>query len=385
MSYYFARPTLATSIAQSLLHPDILNQGLRSGLFMSGLRRTGKTTFLLNDLIPALEQQGALVLYVDLWSDTKANPAQLVRDAIRSALTQLQTPGSALLAKLSRLSGVDVSMLGFKFSFKLDKLGEAGGAPLAQAVTELVDQVKREVVLIVDEVQQTITTDEGSHLLMALKAARDAVNLRPGTPGHFIFVGTGSHRAMINELTARRTQAFSGASSVTFPVLGEDYVADLLQRLSRSGAGNIPSQVAAQQAFQTLGHRPEELMKALLQVQLHTPPGADPDTYLPVVASTLRSAAADIELAKIEQLGGLATAIFERIASTDGDATGIFSADAAAEYSRYIGREVKVDDIQPIVNELMAANIILRRGHGQYAIADPAVQEIWREKRRSLT
>jgi hypothetical protein len=124
----------------------------------------------------------------------------------------------------------------------------------------LVDQVKREVVLIVDEVQQTITTDEGSHLLMT-----------------------------------------------------------------------------------------------------------------------------DIELAKIEQLGGLATAIFERIASTDSDATGIFSADAAAEYSRHIGHGVKVDYIQPIVNELMAANIILRRGHGQYSIADPAVQEIWREKRRSLT
>ncbi|WP_377705594.1 hypothetical protein [Pseudoduganella sp. UC29_71] len=40
MSYYFARPALAASIAQSLLHPDILNQGLRSGLFISGLRRT---------------------------------------------------------------------------------------------------------------------------------------------------------------------------------------------------------------------------------------------------------------------------------------------------------------------------------------------------------
>jgi hypothetical protein len=31
----------------------VLDEGLRSGLFLSGLRRTGKTTFLVNDLIPA--------------------------------------------------------------------------------------------------------------------------------------------------------------------------------------------------------------------------------------------------------------------------------------------------------------------------------------------
>lgn len=46
-------------MARQLIHPDVLSEGLRSGLFISGQRRTGKTTFLHNDLIPVLEREGA--------------------------------------------------------------------------------------------------------------------------------------------------------------------------------------------------------------------------------------------------------------------------------------------------------------------------------------
>lgn len=325
MSSLFSRPELAAVMARQLLQPDVLSEGLRSGLFISGLRRTGKTTFLRNDLIPALEQLGALVIYVDLWTDINVNPAQLVRDAIRAALDQLQTPGSALLARLSRVSGIDVGVLSFKFGFKLEKIGEAGGTTLAQVITELIDQSGRDVVLIVDEVQQAITTDEGNQLLLALKAARDAVNPRPETPGHFLFVGTGSHRALVSELTTRRSQAFNGATSMSFPVLDADYVDYLLGRLRAAGADTLPSRDVAIRAFRTLGNRPEEMVKAMRQLQLNTPRGGSADAYLPVIAATLRSTAADIELAKVEQIGSLACAIFERIAATDGDAKGIFS------------------------------------------------------------
>ncbi|MCE3608265.1 ATP-binding protein [Massilia sp. P8910] len=126
------------------------------------------------------------------------------------------------------MSGVDAGVLSFKFGFKLEKIGEPGGTPLAQVITELVDQAKRNVVLIVDEVQQAITTDDGNRLLLSLKAARDAVNPQPGTIGHFIFVGTGSHRAMVSELTARRTQAFDGAASIPY-----QYSTGTTSRISR--------------------------------------------------------------------------------------------------------------------------------------------------------
>jgi hypothetical protein len=151
------------------------------------------------------------VIYLDLWSNTQTSPAALVLAAVRKALAELQTPASNMLQKLQRVGGAELGAFGFTFGFKLDSVGAAGGPTLAQALTEVVDQARANVVLIVDEVQQAITSDEGNQMLLALKSARDAINARPGTPGHFIFIGTGSHRALVSELTARRNQAFAGA------------------------------------------------------------------------------------------------------------------------------------------------------------------------------
>ena len=104
----FKRTQLAQSMAEQLMRPSFLDQSLRSGLFLSGQRRVGKTTFLANDLIPALQALGALVIYVDLWSQPDANPSDLVHEAIRRALKDLQTPGNAILAGLRRIQGIDV-------------------------------------------------------------------------------------------------------------------------------------------------------------------------------------------------------------------------------------------------------------------------------------
>ncbi len=382
MAEVFRRPQLATELAARLLHPGVLDEGLRSGLFLSGLRRTGKTTFLRTDLVPELEAQGAVVVYVDLWSDTKVSPATLVQAAVRQTLTQLATPSSPLLARLKRIKGLDLGGMGFRFGFQLEQLGEAGGATLAQAFTEVVDQSGGDVVLIVDEVQQAITTDDGNQMLLALKATRDAINPRPGTPGYFLFLGTGSHRALVSELTARRNQAFAGATSLPYPVLDQAYVRHVLQRLREEGMEPLPSGAAAWSSFQSLGHRPEEFLRALGQLRSSASSGLALDQLLPVIAATLRSAAADLELLKVEQIGGLATAIFDRVARSEGPARGIFSAEAAADYGEAIGREVRVEEIQPVVNELLAANVLMRLGHGLYGVTDPFVQEIWQERQQ---
>ncbi|MNZ52272.1 hypothetical protein D3C78_701130 [compost metagenome] len=126
------------------------------------------------------------------------------------------------------------------------------------------------------------------------------------------------------------------------------------------------------------------MIKALRQLLSGAPSDADPDTQLPVIAATLRSMAADIELMKVDQLGSLAKAIFGRIAAAEGDARGLFSAEAAAEYSSQVGREVRIEEIQPVVNQLLDDNIIMRRGHGLYCVTDPFVQEIWRERQDFL-
>jgi len=381
----FHRAALAEKMARQLLRPGVLDEGLRSGLFLSGQRRTGKTTFLQADLMPALEAAGALVIYVDLWSNTQANPATLVQAAIRQALVELQSAGAAVLERLKRVRNAELAVGGFKFGFKVETVGKADGPTLAQAFTEVVDQARCDVVLIIDEVQHAIASDDGQELLLALKAARDAINPRPGTPGHFLFIGTGSHRALVSELTARRNQAFVGATSLAFPTLDAEYIAFLLKRLEDEGFAPLPSLEVTTQAFRTLGSRPEEMLRALRELRANLPAGADPDVILPVIAATLRSTAADIELMKVEQLGALALAVFERVADAEGDVRGLYAAETLALYARAVGRDVRADEVQVVLKELTDANIVMRRGHGLFGLTDPFVQEIWRERRALMS
>ncbi len=124
-----------------------------------------------------------------------------------------------------------------------------------------------------------------------------------------------------------------------------------------------------------MGRRPEELTRALRQLQHDDP--AEADRFFPVISATLKTAAADVEIRKVEDLGVLATAIFGRIASAEGDATGLFGAEALAAYSAAMSREVTPDQVQRISEDLRYANLIMRKGHGVYAITDPFVQLPW--------
>ncbi len=60
MAEVYRRSRLAAELAGRLLRPGVLDEGLRSGLFLAGMRRTGKTTFLRTDLVPELEARGAV-------------------------------------------------------------------------------------------------------------------------------------------------------------------------------------------------------------------------------------------------------------------------------------------------------------------------------------
>lgn len=375
----FHRETYAAQMAEQLLNPGPLDESTRSGVFLSGIRRVGKTTFLRQDLIPALETRGALVIYVDLWADRTKSPSALVHEAVRDTLQQLQTKGSALLKRLRALKGLNIGAAGLSLGFELDTIGEPGGTTLAQAFETLVAKAKTNAVLIVDEVQQTLSTDEGQSLLHALKAARDAVNAQPGTPGRFLFIGTGSHKSLLADMTTRRAQPFAGALSASYQVLGQDFVQWQLNRIGGQPGLALPSPEAAWAGFQTLGHRPEELLKALRQLQQAR--GTDADTAWHIICATLAGAAADADLKAFDDLGELGKAVFERIAAGgENGISGLFSAESQAFYTQRIGSAVDVSQVQKIVEKMVAAQLIIRPSHGTYTIADPFVRKVWRDK-----
>lgn len=378
--HVFHRPAYAEAMAEQLLHPSALHQSVRSGVFLSGIRRVGKTTFLRQDLIPALEARGAVVIYVDLWTDVSKSPAGLVHEAVRETLAQLEAPGSGLL---KRFKGANIGAAGFSLGFQIDSVGVPGGTTLAQAFTALVAKVRTDVVLIVDEVQQTLSSEDGRNLMHALKAARDAVNARPDTPGHFLFLGTGSHKSLVTDMSSRRSQPFTGAVSTQYEVLGADFVEWQLHRVSATPGAKVPSLAVALAGFQAMGSRPEELLKALRQLQGIS--ALLPDQAFPVICDTLASAAADIELRAIDDFGELGRLIFGRIAAgSEGGVSGLFSADALADYSRSVGTPVDAPQVQGLTDKMIAANLITRPGHGIYTVADPFVRSVWRQRNETL-
>lgn len=372
----FHRPQYAADMAHQLLKPSALQVQVRSGVFLSGIRRIGKTTFLRQDLIPALESMGALVIYVDLWADRSKSPASLVHEAVRSTLSDLSAPGTRLL---ERFKGVNIGAAGFSFGFQVDAVGKPGGATLGEVFIELVDKVGTDVVLIMDEVQQALGTEDGANLLFALKSARDAVNTRPVTPGHLLVLGTGSHKSLVADMATRRSQPFAGAVSTGYEPLGADFVGWKRARLAQIEGIKLPSHEVMHDGFLAVGQRPEELQTALVLLQARP---EDPDLAFPIICATLASAAAEVEIATIETLGALASAIFDRVVSgTETGGPKLFSADALSSYSEQIGMSVDTPQVQNMVDRMITANLILRQSHGVYAVADPFVRQAWLQRK----
>lgn len=372
----FRRSAIAADMAQQLLHPKGLTKNnIRSGLFLGGLRRIGKTTFLRGDLIPALEAEGAIVVYVDLWSNTAAKPTDLLLAAVRETLQDLERPDSKALGVLKRLKGLDVGAAGFKFGFNLAELGKTEGNTLAGAFAELVSKAKTDVVVVIDEIQHALNTEDGDNMLLALKAARDEINTKPDTPGYFLFLGTGSHRARVRELTIKGKQAFNGAMSEDFPVLEKDFVEWLLKEADLNK--RAPSLNAAFECFTRLGRRPEELTKALIALQ-NMPVFSNADQDLRAITEGIRQSAAAVELARVEDLGPLAQAVFSYVCEEGGQGVKkLFSAATLESYRRILGRSVGPEEVQKIAGLLLDENILARDGHGIYGVSDPFVIEAY--------
>jgi hypothetical protein len=372
----FHRPDYARALAQQLLRPGPLDQGLRSGVFLSGIRRIGKTTFVRQDFVPALLDHGALVLYVDLWTDRSRPPMALMQEAVRAAASELEKPASALLQKLRRVKGMNFGAAGISLGIQLEGLGTPSGATLADVFVELVRKAEGDIVLVIDEVQQAMASQDGQDMLFALKAARDRVNTAPDLPGQLLIVGTGSHKSLVTDMATRRSQAFAGAHTASFEPLGKDYVEWFLNRVHVAGLA-VPSLQAAFAGFRDMGSRPEELAKAVRQFQDEVAAGraVDADTSFATICATLATAAAELDIQSMEDAGELAVLAFSRIAA--GQARGLYAADTLASFSKSLGREISANDMTPAIDRLVAANLIVRKGHGNFDIADPFVKQVW--------
>src|SRR3989338_1390737 len=99
----FKRAHLAYAYCDSLEGKGITDA--TSGLFLAGPRRVGKSTFLMEDLIPEAYARNWLTIYVDLWANKLVDPALLIIEAVKTSIA-IHTGKLKKLAKRVQLQKI---------------------------------------------------------------------------------------------------------------------------------------------------------------------------------------------------------------------------------------------------------------------------------------
>lgn len=279
----FPRTALAQELVAALQGKALLGDA-HNGLFLAAPRRTGKSTFLQGDLRPALQAAGVVVVYVDLWADTRRDPGGLIADAIAQALT----PQLGLVARTARKAGLDKVKVG-GLEVDTSKIGKVDGLTLTDALRLLHETAGQPVALIIDEAQHALTSEAGEAAMTALKSARDQLN-QPGVV-KLMLVMSGSDRDKLLRLVNTAGAPFYGSQIQRMPPLGPDFIAHVAALIEAQRPSLAPvDQGLLQQAFEVFGFRPQFFMAALGQV------------LSPLAALSTRFEVAMLEAAQAQQV-----------------------------------------------------------------------------------
>lgn len=364
-----SRPDLAEQYCAALQGTGMLD--VRSGLFLAAPRRTGKSTFLREDLLPAFLERHWVSVYVDLWTDKAADPGRLIAAAVKSTLARY----AGAIAKLAKNSGLEkVSVFG-ALTVNVNALDLPENVTLADALEALQLAAKKPVAIVVDEAQQALSTQQGIDAMFALKAARDHLNQGAGQAQKLLLVFTGSNQDKLSRLVQKRTQPFFGCDITKFPLLGKSYSDGFTDHINRRLArDNQFARDAMWEAFQLVGQRPEKLRSLITKVAL--------DQGAATLSESLCSGAEDLRMelwqemeSEFNSLTLTQRAVLVRLID-QGARYEPFTGDSLSAYSVFAGKTIKAHDAQAALEALRKANLVWKAVQGNYALEDESMS-VW--------
>lgn len=338
-----------------------------NGLFLAAPRRTGKSTFLQNELRPALKRTGRVVVYVDLWSDKSRNPGALIADAVAAELQK----HLGIVAKTAKAAGVDELNIAGWMKIDTKRIGKIDGATLTDALRALCEMSGKPVALIIDEAQHSLTSEEGETAMTALKSARDQLN-RPGET-RLLLVMSGSDRDKLLRLVNSNAAPFFGSAISRMPELDRDFIVHIAILVERSYPRMAPIDVdTLWDAFQRLAHRPQPFLRVLGVVlnPLNSPtPGFERDVLM--LAESERAdderamESAYLVLRPIEQ--AVLWRMFEQK-----DRFRPYDAEALTFYREKTGEKITAQKAQAAIASLrqQTPSLMWKSAKGEYALDD---------------
>ena len=373
---FYRRRMLAARLTK-LITQVAVGSAAASGVFLTAPRRTGKSTFAREDLRPALEEAGAIVLYADLWKDPTTEPGAVIVETVREAIGR----DEKLMSRLAIAPGLEAVSVG-RVNFNVNKIGLGKEIGLTKAFEALSDEVKKLIVLIIDETQQAITTDEGVAALFALKAARDELNSSKHYGLRIVCIGSNQNKLAM--LRNSSDEAFFGAPMVQLPLLDKEFVdwyckwLDLPNNLD-------PSDVF--QLFQESGYRPEIISAAADGIRLD--PTVDPKAILVRFAELVRAQVealnANLKMV-IHSLTPIQSAVI-RVMGAKGESFAPYESSTMELYAKATESTgvapsepiIEVEDVQLALMALQEKKLVWKTSRGVYTIEEQIVVDMLRD------
>ena len=360
---HFARPQLTKRLTDQLLAD---NRDLTS-LFLTAPRRTGKSTFVREDLRPSLEAQDALVVYVDLWENKSADPAEIISKAILKTFADYNVASKWL----SGIDNVNLTIAGVGLGVQKEEKNV--DLTLTEALVELSDKAKKKIVLIIDEVQHSLSSSNGENALFALKAARDEVN---SSRHHgMVLLGTGSNQDKLASLRNSKDQAFYLTPLINLPLLDRDYAAWLSKK-----SGFDLNEEMVWDVFQKTGRKPEIVNGVLKQMRLDL---SLHDDFNEIFERGVLSALEQDKEYQFQKINNLPTAQWSALVflAHNNGARGLFEPNSLREcekISSLRGEKINFNTgkMQTALNSLQEKKFIWNEKRGTYHIEDEQIVEI---------
>lgn len=332
----------------------------RENVALFARRRNGKTTFVLNELLPAAASWRWEFVYANLWED-KERPMDVIVEAVEKAagitpaLRVDRELSGGIAAGLGSASGRR-TMVGVEATV-LQRWKNAVAALATRGRTTL---------LVIDEFQTLHHRDPEARATAALRTAFEA------NSGWLRVLMTGSDRAALTEIFRRHQSPLLGqAAKVDLPPLGPEFDAHRVAGVEAATSRRpVPSVLEVGAVRIRLGNSPELLNKALSR-------------WVSGEAKALNDAAALVEAelgdagyeALFEALGDVAQQVlvvcaFERAIYTN-----------IPTMAANLGRPLKATTVQSAERTLVKRELIGLTGeNGLREVLDPGLA-IWLQRR----
>lgn len=214
-SWHFSRRELAESLTNRLTDP------LFSRIALLGARRIGKTMFILRDLSPMLSDSGCIPIYISMWANKNAPHKEMINKLKQThqILEKKSTLSNVLNTEITKLAVAGVN-LEFKKNDSAVVILDDELILLQNLLRGIVDKANgKRVVLLLDEIQHLISSENFSVFQYGLRTTLDELNENVSV------LYTGSSRAGMEAMFNNKDMPFyNSANQSEFPLLTTDFI-----------------------------------------------------------------------------------------------------------------------------------------------------------------